>query len=131
MNTPMNTIEDIEIYTKNLNFNDMLKWLSDRFEQVDIINQGKVVHDLEVYSNGCKIPVMVTEKAFGKAWASIWFKIKPESWSSDKACAQDINQYCQCRVRFNASPWQQGENMDEWCQLDEQGKESLIEWPNQ
>ncbi len=127
----MSTIEDIEIYTKNLTLDDITQWLSQRFVQVDIIKSGKAIHDLVVHDQNITIPVMVVERAVGKAWTSIWFKAAGTPWSNDAECAKDINRFNQCRVRFNAAPWQQGAEMDEWHQLDEKGNESTIQWPNQ
>ena len=127
----MNTIEDIEIYTKNTGLDDIIDWLTHRFTDVSIIKKGKTVHDLTVYDNKQTIPVMVVERAVGKAWTSIWFKSATTLWADDISCAQDINTHCHCRVRFNAAPWQQGADMDEWQQLDEEGQQTTIQWPNQ
>lgn len=123
-------IDDIEIYARNLTLAAIMQWLDARFDQVTLVNQGRQVHDLTVTGQTRQISVMITEKASGKAWSSIWFKQKPGPWPNDLACAQDLNRYHQCQVRFNASPWQQGDNMDEWCHLDEQGNSQLVDWPN-
>ena len=126
----MNTIEDIEIYVKNLPLDTIKDWLNQSFEQLHIINSGKAVHDLEVTAHGKTTPVMVVEGAVGKAWTSIWFKTSGTPWQDDTQCAHSLHRHKPCRVRCNSGPWQEGADMDEWWQLDEQGQESLIKWPN-
>lgn len=126
----MNTVKDIEIYAKGLKLNAIENWLSNCFEEVKCLISGKVVHDFVVQHQGHSIPVMVVENAVGKAWTSIWFKSGPTPWETDTDCARQLNQFTQCRVRANAAPWSDGEDMDEWWQITEDGTESKISWPN-
>lgn len=126
----MNTIDDIEIYVKNQSLEDIHRWLAEIFHKVKPVNQGNVVHDWEVSSEQATIPVMIVERAVGKAWTSIWFKTGGTPWQDDTECARSIQGTLQCRVRCNSGPWQEGADMDEWWQLDEKGKETIIKWPN-
>lgn len=126
----MNTINDIEIYVKNLPLADIKVWLEASFDELNTVKSGKVVHDLEVISGDTPIPVLIVESAVGKAWTSIWFKTSGTPWQDDTECARSIQEHSQCRVRCNSGPWQEGADMDEWWQLDEKGEETLIKWPN-
>ena len=126
----MNTIDDIEIYVKKLPLAEIRVWLEASFDQVNTITTGKVIHDLEVIIGDKTIPVMIVENAVGKAWTSIWFKTAGTPWSDDTDCARSIQTQHQCRVRCNSGPWQEGADMDEWWQMDEEGNETLIKWPN-
>ncbi|MFK0570742.1 hypothetical protein [Endozoicomonas sp.] len=136
MNTPDpskadNTeVNDIEVYAKSTSLEAITGWLNDTFDHVATLNSGNVVHDLEVTCQGKTIPVMIVENAVGKAWTSIWFKTNATAWEDDTQCARSLQAHCQCRVRCNSGPWQEGADMDEWWQLDEKGQESLIKWPN-
>lgn len=126
----MNTIDDIEIYVKNQSLANIKAWLETSFDKLDVVTSGKVVHDLEVTAGHNQIPVMIVENAVGKAWTSIWFKTAGTPWSDDTGCARSIQAQHRCRVRCNSGPWQEGADMDEWWQLDEEGNESLVKWPN-
>ncbi len=124
------TIEDIEVYAKNLSLEAITDWLDSQFKSVVFLNKGKAVHDLKVSANGRTITVIIVEHAVGKAWTSIWFKNAGTPWQDDTQCARSLQAHCQCQVRCNFGPWQEGADMDEWWQLDETGQESLIKWPN-
>ncbi|OED44373.1 hypothetical protein ACH42_07750 [Endozoicomonas sp. (ex Bugula neritina AB1)] len=126
----MNTINDIEIYVKNLLLDDIQGWLTETFDTIKTINTGNTVHDLEVTAGDKIIPVMIVERAVGKAWTSIWFKTSDTPWKDDTECAKSLQVSQQCRIRCNSGPWQEGADMDEWWQLDEQGEETIIKWPN-
>ena len=126
----MNTIDDIEIYVKNLPLAEIKAWLEACFGQLNVITTGKAVHDMAVIFGNSTIEVMIIENAVGKAWTSIWFKNAGTPWGDDTECARNIHSYSQCQVRCNSGPWQEGADMDEWWQLDENGDESLIKWPN-
>ncbi len=126
----MSTINDIEIYVKNLPLEDIRGWLEDTFKSVIFVKTGQQVHDLEVSVDDKAIPVMIVERAVGKAWTSVWFKTSGTPWQDDTECARSIQNSKQCRVRCNSGPWQEGADMDEWWQLDEKGQETIIKWPN-
>ena len=126
----MNTVDDIEIYAKGQTVDDIQQWLTSTFETVFIINSGKVVHDLQVSHNGNVMAVMLVENAVGKAWTSIWFKSGQTPWENDTDCARSLNKFNHCQVRANAAPWSDGEDMDEWWQIQEDGTEEHISWPN-
>ena len=100
------------------------------FDDVVSINSGRVVHDLEVNCQGQTIPVMIVEQAVGKVWTSIWFKTPGTPWQDDTQCARSLQAFSQHAVRCNSALWQEGADMDEWWQLDEQGQESLVRWPD-
>lgn len=121
---------DIEIYVKDVAFHDIVSWLTSVFDKVDVLKQGKAVHDLSASLQGRRIHIMIVENAIGKAWSSIWFKEEVKSWRNDVDCAKDINAKLHCYVRCNSGLWREGAEMDEWLQLDEQGNEQSIKWPN-
>ena len=123
-------VDDIEIYAKSLPLATIHQWLDNTFDEMVTVNSGNVVHDLTVSCNGEFIPVMIIERAVGKAWTSIWFKKSGTPWEDDTQCAKSLNQFAHCAVRCNSGPWQEGADMDEWWQLDETGQDSLIKWPN-
>ncbi len=126
----VNTVEDIEVYVHKFPFEPIRDWLGTVFDAVAIISSGKVVHELEVVCKGRAIPVMIVEQAVDKVWTSIWFKTLGTPWQDDTGCAKSLQAFSQCVMRCNGGPWQEGADMDEWWQLDDQGVESLVKWPN-
>lgn len=126
MTTP-DTIQDIEIYAKNLTLADIKSWLESCFSSIETVQSGKVVHDFVLDGH---IPLMIVENAVGKAWTSIWFKSPQTPWSDDRECARNLQAFAQCQVRANAAPWSDGEDMDEWWQVTESGEEGTLSWPN-
>ncbi|WP_062267582.1 hypothetical protein [Endozoicomonas arenosclerae] len=126
----MNNVEDIEIYVKDLSLEIIQKWLKAHFDDVEVLSTGKNVNDFLLHSNDGATPVMIVTNAVGKAWTSIWFKANKTPWEDDMACARSLNNFGKCRVRANAAPWSDGEDMDEWWQMTETGEESTVSWPN-
>ncbi|WP_252176909.1 hypothetical protein [Endozoicomonas sp. 4G] len=126
----MNNVEDLEIYAKDLSLDMIRKWLKAHFDTVEVLGSGNKVHDFLAHGQQASAPVMVVEGAVGKVWTSIWFKTNKTPWRDDMACARSLNQFAKCRVRANAAPWSDGEDMDEWWQLTESGEESTVSWPN-
>ncbi|MGI9283491.1 MAG: hypothetical protein ACR2PX_28250 [Endozoicomonas sp.] len=126
----MNNVEDIEIYAKDLSLEMIQKWLTAHFDTVETLGSGKKVHDFLLHGQEGSTPIMIVEGAVGKAWTSIWFKSNKTPWSDDIACAKSLNNFAKCRVRANAAPWSDGEDMDEWWQMTEAGEESTLSWPN-
>lgn len=130
MSNPEPGVDDIEVYVRKLSLEVIRAWLGTVFDDVVSINSGRVVHDLEVSCRGQTIPVMIVEQAVGKVWTSIWFKTPGTPWQDDTQCARSLQAFSQHAVRCNSSLWQEGADMDEWWQLDEQGQESLVRWPD-
>lgn len=130
MSNPEPGVDDIEVYVRKLSLEVIRAWLGTVFDDVVSINSGRVVHDLEVSCQGQTIPVMIVEQAVGKVWTSIWFKTPGTPWQDDTQCARSLQAFSQHAVRCNSSLWQEGADMDEWWQLDEQGQESLVRWPD-
>lgn len=126
----MNNVKDLEIYVKDLSLDMIRKWLKAHFDTVEVLGSSNKVHDFLVHGQKDSAPVMIVEGAVGKAWTSIWFKANKTPWGDDMACARSLNQFAKCRVRANAAPWSDGEDMDEWWQITESGEESTVSWPN-
>lgn len=127
----MDTQTDIEIYVMKQSSEAITQWLKDRFDNCTEAHVAGRSTFLEVTDNGQIIPVNIVENAAGKAWTSIWFNSPHTPWAYDADCAREIRAGLACRVRCNASFWQEQAGInDEWLEIDEQGKEGLINWPS-
>lgn len=84
-------------------------------------------HALEVQLDGVQVPVMIHERAVGKAWISIWFRSDRTPWPQDIDCAREVSAALDTQVRCIASGWNEGDDPDEWWKV-EKGIASRIQW---
>ena len=121
---------DIEVYVKNTPVSTITEWLEQHFDSCSDVTQKGRSYSLTLDHDGSSIPVTIVEDAAGKAWTSVWFNAASTPWESDADCGRTLSNAIKCRVRCNGDFWKDGEeNMDEWLEIDEQGKENLINWP--
>ena len=131
MDTAQMTQPDIEIYIRQQPVDNIVEWLSDRFDSCSEPQTKGRSHSLEVELEGQAIPVTIVENAAGKAWTSLWFDSSATPWGNDVESARELNSNLKCKVRCNASFWKSGaENMDEWLEISETGNEKLVDWPS-
>ena len=78
---------------------------------------------------GNVVEVMITPKAAGKAYTSIWFKSDKTPWPSDLSCANNFLQKFDTEVRCSAESWQESEAeySEKWWKLTRDTKE-LVSW---
>ncbi|KEA64728.1 hypothetical protein ADIMK_1181 [Marinobacterium lacunae] len=123
---------DIEVYIKNRSLETVLEWLGTRCDTVRTLNSVGGTHALEVSLNNCSIPVMIHEKAVGKAWISIWFRSDKTPWARDIDCAHEVADALDTQVRCIAESWSESSDADEeeeWWRV-ENGNAEKIRWPN-
>lgn len=121
---------DIEVYIKNRSLETILDWLGEYCQEVRPLNSVGGTHALEVSIGGCNVPVMIHEKAVGKAWISIWFRSDKTPWPQDLDCAYEIAKALDTQVRCVAESWSESEEReDEWWRV-ENGNAEKIQWPN-
>jgi hypothetical protein len=116
------TSPDIEIYAKNLNINQISTWLSRVFSQVDLPeldqdkqNQHPAISGYVFYEKH-SIPIVITPKAAGKLFTSIWFKSDKTPWTDDEACALKLLESYDIEVRCSATGWTENEEQmsEQW-----------------
>ncbi|SEG85919.1 hypothetical protein [Marinobacterium lutimaris] len=118
---------DIEVYIKNRPLEVILDWLGERCERVQTINSVGGTHALEIVIDSNTVPVMIHEKAVGKAWISVWFRSEDTPWVRDLDCAHEIAKALDTQVRCIASGWSEGDDPDEWWRV-ENGDAEKIQW---
>lgn len=118
---------DIEIYIKNAEHTDIVKWLSQRFDSFTSLGHKGVLHTWHASYQDHTFKVAIHERALGKSWSSVWFQSDNTPWSIDLDCAREAAKVLNLQVRCIASGWQEGDNPDEWWKL-ENGTEEKIEW---
>lgn len=118
---------DIEIYIKNRPLEQIIEWLEQRCSEVRTLNSVGGCHAMEVQLDGHRIPVMIHEKAVGKAWVSIWFRSDKTPWAQDIDCAYEAADAMKTQVRCIVSGWSEGDDPDEWWRI-ENGDAEKIQW---
>lgn len=116
---------DIEIYIKQSSTQQVQQWLSERFEQLQTLQQRAKTWQLEAKHKGQTIPITLIEKAIGN-YTSIWFDSDQTPWPQDLDCAIEAQQYFQREVRCIASGWNEGDEPDEWWSLTDEGQHKIL-----
>lgn len=118
---------DIEIYIKNRSLDQILAWLRERCDSLEPQHSGGGTHALKAVLDGVTVPVMIHEKAAGKAWISVWFRSDATPWVRDLDCAEEVSNALDTQVRCIVSGWQDGDDPDEWWRI-ENGSTEKITW---
>lgn len=116
---------DIEIYIKQCSAQQAQQWLSERFDQLQLLEQRGKTWQLEVQYQNQVIPITLIEKATG-SFTSIWFDSDQTPWLEDLSCAEEAQQYFQREVRCIASGWNEGDEPDEWWSLSAEGSNKIL-----
>lgn len=118
---------DIEVYIKNCSLEQILEWLNTRCDSCTSRKSVGGTHAYDVTLNGVDIPVMIHERAVGKAWISIWFRSDATPWVKDLDCAEELSQTLKTQCRCIVSGWNEGDDPDEWWRV-ENGEQERIQW---
>lgn len=126
---------DIEIYVKDTPFPVIADWLNQYFEQTSfpakaahLYETGKAIKGNLNYQ-GVPLDIMVTSKAAGKNFTSIWFKENQTPWVDDEQCAQSFLEMADIEIRCSAAGWEEDEeeNSEQWWLL-KRGEKKRIRW---
>lgn len=119
---------DIEIYIRDVDTETAKRWLSARFDRVDLqIRSPKSVAKGTVYLDGHQIPVTLFPEAHGKQYLCVLFESSDTPWETDLACAREVFQMLGNEVRCSVGAWQEGEDPEDefWWRIDESGEEKV------
>ena len=127
---------DIEIYVKNLTHNILETWLNNTFGAVNItlapdilVGSNSIKGTVQKDQDSAHIPIIITPKAAGKSYTSLWFQSPETPWENDEECAQSLVEQSGLEVRCSASGWQEteDENSEQWLSITPEEKK-LIRW---
>jgi len=126
---------DIEIYVKDAQFQQILDWLNLYFKGIEF--PGKAAH---LYANGKpvrgtlgqaenKLELVITPKAAGKDFTSLWFKQNLTPWENDEQCALSLLEQADIEIRCSAAGWEEDEaiNSEQWWLL-RRDEKKRINW---
>lgn len=129
---------DIEIYVKHARVQDVHQWLqcffvitnSSELPETELMAECKPFElRLESLKNKNTIALMVTPKAAGKAYTSLWFKTRPEVWEGDIDCAKSFLEHVDTEVRCASESWSETEDeySEKWWKMTRDQK-TLVAW---
>ncbi len=118
---------DIEVYIKDASIPAILKWLEHRSDHIETHETRGLIHELVAKIDAINVPVMIQERAVGKAWISIWLNSSETPWDQDIDCAKEISQRLNVQTRCIVDGWQEGDEPDEWWKIDN-GQQEKINW---
>lgn len=127
----MQRYPDIEIYAKDISFQQIDEWLKLHFNDVE--RQQTVTKKSEARSHWLVdgSEVIVFGNAIG-SFSSIWFKQNNSPWDDDLSCARDASKFFNSQVRCSNSGWEEGQGPDaQWWRVTQEEGEMLIEWPEE
>lgn len=128
MNKALMHSSDIEIYIRDVDTETVSRWLSARFDRVDLnIRSPKSVAKGVVYLDDLRIPVTLFPEAHGKHYLCVLFESPDAPWEDDLACARELFQMLGKEVRCSTGGWQEGEDPEDefWWRIDESGEEQV------
>ena len=129
---------DIEIYIKNIQLCDLNNWLSRFFElnSTELLKTNNEIDTLSPFSVHLKdlqanssIELMITPRAAGKAYTSLWFKSAQTPWKTDLECSQSYLEIADTEVRCSSESWTETEEekSEKWWKLTRTSQE-LVSW---
>lgn len=118
---------DIEVYIKDSSMPAILKWLEHRSDRIETSETRGLIHELVAHIGAVKVPVMIQERAVGKAWISIWLNSSETPWPQDIDCAKEISARLNVQTRCIVEGWKEGDEPDEWWKIDK-GEQEKITW---
>lgn len=122
---------DIEIYIKHATAEHIRKWLEGQFDDVELseLSEERLSEGQLIKASVSSIPLVITPKAAGKAFTSIWFQSAKTPWNNDLECAESFASKFDLEVRCSAESWQEDEGESEekwWCLNGDEKK--LLRW---
>lgn len=123
---------DIEIYIKHATAEMLLAWLTKQFGEVELdqLNEENLSGSQLIKGFvGKQVPLVITPKAAGKAYTSVWFQSTDTPWKNDLECAESVASFFDLEVRCSAEGWTEEEGEDEekwWCLYE--GEKKLVRW---
>lgn len=126
---------DIEIYVKETHFQQLLNWLNKHFEKIEFPSKAAHLFETGKPVKGSigqaekKSELIITPKAAGKNFCSIWFKQNYTPWENDEQCALSLLEEADLEIRCAAAGWEEheAENSEQWWLL-RRDEKKRINW---
>lgn len=124
---------DIEIYIKHTNALEITSWLAAYFQPIEtpLLTDENLALGTMIKGtlNETKVPLVITPKAAGKAFTSVWFQSEQTPWKNDLECAESFIAMHNREVRCSSGTWteEEAENEEKWWCLSD-GTKKLLRW---
>lgn len=125
----MTSYPDIEIYLARCEIAPLDAWLEQAIGAPPLTPAGKRKWRTLGRGDGGEVPVLVVENA-ADGFASLWLDSAETPWASDSECAREAARQLGCEVRCSLGGWQPGDDPDRFLQIEADGSERPIDWPD-
>ncbi|OEY68028.1 hypothetical protein BG841_11505 [Marinobacter sp. X15-166B] len=122
-------MQDLEIYVRDLETEDLIKWLAGHFEQVEVSSDtDRAIKGRAVYQ-GDPVQLSVYRGVMGKRYSSVVLEGATLPWETDLSCARSAYHGLAVEIRCSAGEWKEGDAVedDKWWRVDARG-EQLVVW---
>ena len=123
---------DIEIYLKNCSQEQVLTWLKNQCQSVEVVKTSGSTLKLHLSFPMGDTQATLQQKVSGKAWSSLWFNTNNTPWPTDLECAKNAASKMQIQVRCFKERWSEEdavatEEEEQWWKIEHDSCE-LISW---
>ncbi|OUS26229.1 hypothetical protein A9R01_15045 ['Osedax' symbiont bacterium Rs2_46_30_T18] len=122
---------DLEIYIKSRSSEQVIQWLEQVCDSVQVLTQTATSCELELEFCDQYTSASLQQKVSGKAWSSLWFKSNPTPWDTDLDCALLASEQMATQIRCIKAGWEDNQENDEsgeqWWRVEDNEKQ-LIDW---
>lgn len=127
MSDTENPLDDLEVYVEGAPLEALHDWLLEQLPNSPPAKHSKKGFRLVGLYQQQPTPITVVKNAGNTGYTSVWVQTRNAPWHDDVALAKAIYGALGATTRCNASPWQQGDDPDEWLEISAQG-ERTIQW---
>lgn len=120
--------DDLEVYVEGEPLEALQEWLMAALPGSELRNTSKKGFRINGLYNNAATPITVVKNAGNTGFTSVWIQSLNAPWDNDISLAKQLHKDLKVTVRCNASPWQNGDDPDEWYEISSKG-ESSVHWP--
>ncbi len=125
--TSLDYLDDLEIYVASKDLAAIQQWLEQSFDQFDPAKPSKKGFKFRCEFNHQESQGLVHLNAGNTGFTSIWIASKHTPWTNDVEMARSAHQALGVAVRSIESAWSNGDDPDQWLEINDQG-EHIIQW---
>ena len=126
-NESLSHLDDLEIYLAIDDVAAVMNWLTSSLPHFELVRSSKKGCKFRCGVNALTSNGMVVLNAGRTGFTSVWIDSKDTPWADDVAMARSAFAALHCEVRCVESAWSNGDDPDQWLQINAQG-EQIIQW---
>jgi len=126
-NDSLSHLDDLEIYVDNSDVEAITAWLGNALPHFEVTRSSKKGCKFRCGQTGLVASGMVVLNAGRTGFTSVWIDSKDTPWADDVEMGRSAFSALNSEVRCVESAWSNGDDPDQWLQINAQG-EHVIQW---